>query len=44
MTLEDGTEFVKRKLERDFNKLSDRTKEELKERYENIIEILFVEK
>ena len=44
MTLEDGTEFVKRKLERDFNKLSDRTKEELKERYENIVEILFVEK
>lgn len=44
MTLEDGTEFVRKKLERDFNKLSDKTREDLRERYENIVKILFVEK
>ena len=43
-TIEEGTEFVKKKLERDFNKLSDRTKIELKDRYENIMRVLFVDK
>ena len=33
LSIEEGTEFVKKKLERDFNKLSDRTKIELKDRY-----------
>ncbi len=40
-SIEEGTEFVKKKLERDFNKLSDRTKEGLKDRYENIMRVLF---
>ncbi len=40
-SIEEGTEFVKKKLERDFNKLSDRTKEEIKDRYENIMKVLF---
>ena len=43
-SIEEGTEFVKKKLERDFNKLSDRTKIELKDRYENIMKVLFVDK
>ena len=42
LSIEDGTEFVKKKLERDYNKLSSRTKEILKERYENIIKVLFI--
>ena len=42
LSIEDGTEFVKKKLERDYNKLSSRTREILKERYENIVNILFV--
>lgn len=44
MSVADGTKFVKKKLERDFYKLSKRTKEELKDRYENIMQVLFVEK
>lgn len=44
MSISDGTEFVKKKLERDYNKLSERTKEELKSRYENIVKVLFVER
>jgi uncharacterized protein len=44
LSIEEGTEFVKKKLERDFNKLSDRTKIELKDRYENIMKVLFVDK
>lgn len=44
MSIEDGTEYVKKKLERDYNKLSQRTREILKERYENIMKVLFVEK
>jgi uncharacterized protein len=44
LSIEEGTEFVKKKLERDFNKLSDRTKIELKDRYENIMRVLFVDK
>ena len=41
LSLEEGTEFVKKKLERDYYKLSQRTKEVLKEKYENIVSILF---
>ena len=44
LSIEEGTEFVKKKLERDYNKLSDRTKIELKDRYENIMKVLFVDK
>ncbi|MBQ9658770.1 MAG: hypothetical protein IJV31_08400 [Clostridia bacterium] len=44
LSIEAGTEFVKKKLERDYNKLSERTREEIKVRYENIIKVLFVEK
>jgi len=44
MSIEDGTEFVKKKLERDYSKLSNKTREQIKDRYENIIKILFVEK
>ncbi len=36
-------EFVKKKLERDYNKLSVRTKEILKDRYKSIMEVLFCE-
>lgn len=42
LSIEEGTEFVKRKLERDYNKLSPRTKEILKDKYEKIKSILFV--
>ena len=34
--------FVRRKLERDYNKLSPRTRELLKNRYKNIVDVLFV--
>ena len=44
MSIKDGTEFVKKKLERDFSKLSDRTRGELKNRYDTIMKVLFVEK
>ena len=43
LDLHDGTEYVKSKLERDYNKLSSRTKEILKEKYKNIVEVLFVD-
>ena len=42
MSLTEGKEFVKKKLERDYNKLSNRTREILKDRYENIISVLFI--
>lgn len=44
LSLEEEAEFVKKKLERDYNKLSDRTKIELKDRYENIMKVLFINK
>lgn len=44
LSIEEGVEFVKKKLERDYNKLSERTRKELKDRYNNIIKVLFVEK
>lgn len=42
LSISDGKEYVRKKLERDYNKLSDRTRELLKERYENIVRVLFV--
>lgn len=44
LDIKEGTNYVKEKLERDYNKLSPRTRNYLKERYENIINILFVNK
>ena len=44
LNIEEGTKYVKDKLARDYNKLSPRTKEYLKERYENILKVLFVDK
>lgn len=43
MPIEEGTEFVKKKLERDYNKLSVRTRDILKDRYKSIVEVLFCE-
>lgn len=42
LNIKDGSEFVKKKLERDYNKLSDRSREMLKDRYNNIMKVLFV--
>ncbi len=42
LSIEDGTEFVKKKLERDYNKLSPRSRQIIKDRYENIIKVLFI--
>ena len=42
LSVQEGAELVKKKLERDYNKLSTRSKELLKDRYETIIKILFV--
>ena len=44
LNIKEGTKYVKDKLARDYNKLSPRTKEYLKERYENILKVLFVDK
>lgn len=44
LNIEEGTKYVKEKLARDYNKLSPRTKEHLKDRYENILKVLFVDK
>ena len=41
MTILEGANYVKGKLERDFNKLSDESKVLLKDRYENIMKVLF---
>lgn len=41
LNLHEGTKFVKNKLERDYNKLSTKTKILLKKRYKNIIKVLF---
>ena len=43
LSIEEGTEFVKKKLERDYNKLSSNTREILKEKYEKIKSVLFIE-
>ena len=42
LSISDGKEYVRRKLERDYNKLSPRTRELLKNRYKNIVDVLFV--
>lgn len=42
LPVEEGKEYVKKKLERDYNKLSSRTRDILKDRYENIVKVLFV--
>lgn len=42
LSISDGKEYVRKKLERDYNKLSSRTRELLKDRYENILKVLFV--
>lgn len=42
LSISDGKEYVRKKLERDYNKLSPKTREILKDRYENIINVLFV--
>ena len=44
LSVKEGAEKVRKKLERDFNKLSDRTKELMKDRYENILKVLFIDK
>lgn len=41
LNLEEGTEFVFRKLQRDYQKLSPRSKELFKNRYDQIMKILF---
>lgn len=41
LNLHDGTEFVKDKLRRDYNKLSDETRIEINSEYEKIMKILF---
>ncbi|MCI8347622.1 MAG: HD domain-containing protein [Bacilli bacterium] len=43
LNLNEGTKFVKKKLERDYNKLSVRTKKLLEERYFSIRKVLFNE-
>ena len=40
MTIEEGKDFVKSKLERSFKKLSDESKIFYKEKFENVMEIL----
>ena len=42
LSISDGKEYVRKKLERDYNKLSLQTREILKDRYENIVKVLFV--
>ena len=42
MSIEEGKEYVKKKLERDYEKLSPITKELLKDRYKMIMKVLFV--
>ena len=42
LSVSDGAEFIKKKLERDYNKLSSRTRVLLKDRYDNIMKVLFV--
>ena len=42
LSISDGKEYVRKKLERDYNKLSERTRKILEDRYKNIIDVLFV--
>lgn len=43
LNMEDSKKWLKKKLENDYNKLSERTKLELKDKYENIMKVLFNE-
>ena len=43
LNINEASLWVKKKLENDYNKLSNRTKLELKDKYENIMKVLFVE-
>lgn len=42
LSISDGAEYVKKKLERDYGKLSPQSREFLKDRYEKIMKVLFV--
>lgn len=42
LSIKYGTEYVRKKLERDYNKLSSRTRKLLEDRYRKITEVLFV--
>ena len=42
LSISEGKEYVRKKLERDYNKLIPRTREILEDRYRNIIDVLFV--
>ena len=42
LSIGDGKEYVRKKLERDYNKLSESARMLLQERYKKIIELLFV--
>lgn len=42
LSVQEGKEFVRKKLERDYRKLSNRTREVLNDRYKNIMQVLFV--
>lgn len=44
LSVKEGEEYLKKKLERDYNKLSERTRKMIKDRYNNILKVLFVEK
>ncbi len=44
LSVNEGEEYLKKKLERDYNKLSERTRKMIKDRYNNILKVLFVEK
>ena len=42
LSISEGKEYVRKKLERDYNKLSPRTRAILEDRYRKIIDVLFV--
>lgn len=43
MSLEEGREYVKKRLQGDYNDLSERSKQLYRNKYETIMEILFVD-
>ncbi|HNZ41454.1 MAG TPA: HD domain-containing protein [Clostridia bacterium] len=43
MSLEEGREYVKKRLQNDFSELSEQTKEMFRKKYETIMEVVFVE-
>lgn len=44
LSVKDGEEYLKKKLERDYNKLSKKTRTIVESRYNSILRVLFVEK